>query len=63
MEETLKNKGHKFVANYMNKKGWILVNFDEDTMTAEYSLTHAGVTLKNVFITFTEKWRVKEVRK
>ena len=56
------NKGRKFAEQYMKRNNWTLVYFDESTMTAEYSKTAAGVTLKKAYIVFTKNWRVKEVQ-
>ena len=61
--QTLIKKGHKTVANYMRKGGYTLVDvYDTEAgHTAEYSLCHAGVTIKHVVIYFTANWRVSMI--
>ena len=58
--QTLIKKGHKTVSSYMRRAGYILVDvYDTEAgHTAEYSLYHAGVTIKHVIIYFTANWRV-----
>lgn len=64
MKETLIRKGSKFVSRYMRSIGYMKVcDYEEGENTVvDFSMVHAGVTLKRVSVVFSKKWRVIDVR-
>ena len=60
----LLNKGTKTVFNTMKRNGYIISFEDENgnNHIIEFAKTHAGVTIKNVSVTFSSSWRVIDVK-
>ena len=59
----LLNKGTKTVYNTMKRNGYIISAEykDGNNYVVEFSRTHAGVTIKDVNVTFSPSWRVINV--
>ena len=62
--KNLLNKGTKTVANTMKRNGYIVSSEYEDggNYIVEFAKTHAGVTIKNVSVTFSPSWRAIDVK-
>ena len=60
----LLNKGAKTVQKFMKRNNYITVcDYEKDGNTVvEFAKVCAGVSVKNVIITFSEKWRVIDVK-
>lgn len=60
----LLNKGTKMVSSTMKRNGYVISSMSEDgnNYVIEFAKTHAGVTIKNVSVTFSPSWRVIEVK-
>ena len=60
----LLNKGTKTVSNIMNKNDYIISSEykDGNNCIVEFAKTHAGVTIKNISVTFSPSWRVIDVK-
>ena len=60
----LLNKGSKTVSGTMKRNGYIVSSEyeDGDNYIVEFAKTHAGVTIKNVSVTFSPSWRVIDVK-
>ena len=60
----LLNKGAKTAFNIMKRNGYIISSEykDGNNYVVEFSRTHAGVTIKDVNVTFSPSWRVINVR-
>ena len=64
MKDQLIRKGHKRVETYMRNRGYFLYNCIETERgyEAEWTMTGAGITLKQVFVVYNKNWRVVDVR-
>ena len=60
----LLNKGTKTVSNIMKRNGYIISSEykNGDNCIIEFAKTHAGVTIKNISVTFSPSWRVIDVK-
>ena len=60
----LLNKGTKTVSNTMKRNGYIVSSEHKDgnNYIIEFAKTHAGITIKNVSVTFSPSWRVIDVK-
>lgn len=60
----LLNKGAKTVQNFMKRNNYITVcDYEKDGNTiVEFAKVCAGVSVKNVIITFSKKWRVIDIK-
>ena len=52
------------VSSTMKRNGYVISSMSEDgnNYVIEFAKTHAGVTIKNVSVTFSPSWRVIEVK-
>ena len=60
----LLNKGNKTVSNIMKRNDYIISSEykDGNNCIVEFAKTHAGVTIKNISVTFSPSWRVIDVK-
>ena len=60
----LLNKGTKVVSSTMKRNGYIISSLYEDgnNYIIEFAKTHAGITIKNVNVTFSPSWRVIDIK-
>lgn len=60
----LLNKGTKAVSSIMKKNGYVISSIYEDgnNHIIEFAKTHAGVTIKNISVTFSSSWRVIDIK-
>ena len=60
----LLNKGTKTVSNIMKRNDYIISSEykDGNNCIIEFAKTHAGVTIKNISVTFSPSWRVIDVK-
>ena len=62
--KNLLNKGAKTVSNIMKRNDYIISSEykNGDNCIIEFAKTHAGVTIKNISVTFSPSWRVIDVK-
>ena len=62
--KNLLNKGTKTVSNIMKRNDYIISSEykDGNNCVVEFAKTHAGVTIKNISVTFSPSWRVIDVK-